>query len=292
MAKGEEALTQHQQSVYNTMKSVFDTHVDHIMICASAGGGSGGGSLKPLIMVAKRYLQFLGYVEDINHRVGVILTLPTVEEQASMHVASNALEAAAGISELAERDSVTPVIVIDNSRIRDLYRKIPYNIFWPTVNKGVLELFDIFNRLSTKADGFVSFDPADYAAVMRQGGHSVMGVVSIKPDDVSDEGKVFKVLDKSLGKTLLAEGFDYSTAKASGVVIVGGKQTFAEVPSMDRVIEYVGSMVANMTGGAKVYRGVYQDDRPGLRVYTVISGLTRPAARYKKLEALSRERYP
>lgn len=292
MAKGEEALTQHQQAVYNKMKNVFDTHVDHIIICASAGGGSGGGSLKPLIMVAKRYLQFLGYVEDIDQRVGVVLTLPTTEEQASTHVAANALEAAVGISDLAERDSVTPVIVIDNSRIRDLYRKIPYNVFWPTVNKGVLELFDIFNRLSMKTDGFVSFDPADYAAVMRTGGHAVMGVVSVRPDDVGDESKVFKVLDRSLNKTLLADGFDYSTAQASGVVIVGGEQTFAEVPSMDRVIEYVGNMVANMTGGAKVYRGVYQDKRPGLRVYTFISGMKRPEQRYKKLEALSRERYP
>lgn len=293
MERGEEAATRHQQAVYNKMKAVFDTHIDHIMICASAGGGSGGGSLRPLIMVAKRYLQFLGFVgDDIDRRVGVILTLPTVEEQASVHIARNALEAATGVSDMAERDGITPVIVIDNSRIRDLYRRIPYSVFWPTVNKGVLELFDVFNRLALKNDGFVSFDPADYAAVMQTGGHAVMGVVSVKPEDVGDEAKVFKVLDASLGKTLLADGFDYSTAKASGVVIVGGRQTFAEVPSMDRVIEYVCSMVANMTGGAKVFRGVYQDERPGLRVYTVISGLKRPGLRYKKLEALGRERYP
>ena len=292
MMAGEEALVRNQQHVYNAMKQVFGSNIDSILINVGLGGGSGGGSLIPLIMVAKRYMQFLGHVEDVDRRVGVIMTLPTNGESTSTTVSTNAFTLASKVSELAEQGSISPVIVLDNDRIQKLYSKLTMANFWPTINRGVGELFDIFNRLSAQNSAYTSFDPADYRTVITAGGHTVLGVSTVKSEQLGDETQVFRTLKASLDKTLLAEGFDLSTATCAAVVVVGGSETFREVQGLPEIIEYAFDMVATMTGATTVHRGVYEDDRPGLRIYTIIAGLKRPSSRYKKLEALSRERYP
>ena len=289
--RGEEAVTKRQQDIYNLMKRVFGKHVDHVMLAAGSGGGTGGGAIIPTIMIAKRYLQFLGY-DDVDKRVGAILTLPTNGEAASMRIAMNSISVASKISELADSNSITPLIILDNDRVQKLYPRLTMANFWPTVNEGVIGLFDIFNRLSLRQSNYTSFDPADYAAVIRSGGHTVMGVTSVKKEQCTDETTILKVVRDSIDKTLLADGFDFSTATSAAGVIVGGTQTLAEVPGLNNVIEYLFSMIANMTSSATIHRGVYEDTREGLRLYTIISGMKCPEPRYKKLRQLSQEKYP
>jgi len=295
MVAGEDALVKNQQHVYNAMKQIFGKHVDHLIICAGAGGGSGGGSLIPLIMIAKKYLQYCGYVEDVDSRVGVLMTLPTNGEATSVKVATNSYTLASKVSDLAEANSISPLLVLDNDRTQKLYgnsKKLTMKNFWPTINANVATLFDIFNRVSSKHSDYTSFDPADYQTITKAGGHTIMGVTSIHPAKLNDETEVFKQLKESLSKTLLADGFDLTTATCASAIIVGGKDTFENVEGLPNIIDYAFDMLATMTGAATVHRGVYEDDRAGLRIYTIISGLKRPSARYRKLEALSMERYP
>lgn len=294
MTVGEEAVVKNQQYVYNAMKNIFGRHVDHVIICAGSGGGTGGGSLIPLIMIAKRYLQYCGYVEDLDKRVGVVLTLPTNGEAASVRVAGNAFALSRKISDLAEAGSISPLLVIDNDRVQRLYAnsKLTMRNFWPTINNSVATLFDIFNRVSVRHTMYTSFDPADYQTITRAGGHMVMGVTSIGQDKLGSETEVFHQLRESLSKTLLADGFDLTTATCAAVVAVGGKETFENTEGLPAMIDYAFDMLATMTAAATVHRGVYEDDRPGLRIYTIIGGLKRPQPRYKKLEALAKEAYP
>lgn len=293
--KGEEAATAHQGAIYDLMRRVFGRKVDHIMICAGAGGGSGGGSIIPLVtVIAKKYLQSLGYVEDVDQRVGVILSLPRSAEAQVQRVAFNALTVAERVSELAETGRVTPFLVIDNAKIQDLHPRLTPATLWQTVNDGVVHLFDLFNRLPLRATPYTSFDPADYETVVRAGGHMVLGVTKIPAAMLEQLGSggdtaVSKVMRDSITKTLLADGFDLSTAKASAALIVASEKTLATIP--DDVVEYVYSMLGSLTGGV-VHRGMYTDDRDDLRVYTIIGGLQRPAKRYERMRVLAAERYP
>jgi cell division GTPase FtsZ len=291
-ARGEEATTKHQQAIYNLMKQVFGKQIDHIMICAGAGGGSGGGSVLPLIMIAKRYLQFLGHVEDLDKRVGVVLTLPTNSEVVAVRVAWNAYQVASKVSDLAEAGSIAPLVVVDNDKVLELRRGIPMVKMWPTVNFDVMNLFHIFNLLSLKHSSYTSFDPSDYASVVKAGGHTIMGVTSVKPEQAQNETEIMRVVKSSLDRTLLADGFDLSTATHVAAIVMAGRQTLEEVPGLAEVIEYVFSMLGTLTSAQLVHRGVYEDSRPGLRIYTIVSGLQRPLTRYRRLETLSRERYP
>lgn len=294
IVRGEEAVKEHQGEVYDLMQRVFGRHVDHVMICIGAGGGSGGGSVIPLVMLAKKYLQALGHV-DVDKRVGVIMALPRTGEVQSRTVAFNASTVADRVSELADEGTLTPLVLIDNAKIQDLHPRLTPANLWPTVNDGVLHLFDLFNRLPLLSTPHSSFDPADYETVIRAGGHLVMGVTKIKAEDVDalangGETVISKVMRTSIDRTLIADGFDLTRSRAAAGIIVASADTLGKIP--DAVTEYVYSMLGSLTGGAAVHRGMYEDDRHDLRVYTIVGGLPAPEKRYERLRSQAKDPYP
>jgi hypothetical protein len=52
----------------------------------------------------------------------------------------------------------------------------------------------------------------------------IMGVTSVK--DVESETAISNALKKNLEKTLLAEGFDLTTATGAACIVVGGEEIF------------------------------------------------------------------
>jgi len=102
--------------------------------------------------------------------------------------------------------------------------------------------------------------------------------------DYKDEAKISQTMKNVLHKTLLAEGFDLSTAKTAASIVVAGKKIMeAEAGLMDR-INYAFDCMSNMCPNATVHRGIYEDDRDSLRIYTIISGLKMPVQRLARLK--------
>ena len=132
MRKGEAAADNHQQEIYEKMQTLFGK-VDRILVCAGSGGGSGAGACLRLVETAKKYLQYLG-VENVNTKVGVLLTLPTAGEAASPTIADNAHLIATKLSDLAEEGQISPLIMFDNDKIKKMYPNLTVRKFWPTVN--------------------------------------------------------------------------------------------------------------------------------------------------------------
>jgi len=292
MERGEKAAVAHRQEIYDLMRRVFGK-VDHIIICASAGGGSGGGSVFALIMVAKRYLRYIGY-DDVDQRVGVMVTLPTRGEASSPKVAVNAYDLVQRLSDLAEAKQVTPLIIIDNDKIKQLYSGLPVATFWPTLNKNVAQLFDAFNRLSTQNSPYTTFDPEDYRTIITGGGHCIFGLTTVKGMDTEtvEETRISNALKANLEKTLLAGGFDITTATHAACCVVGGEQMFAQQAGLQDAIEYAFDTLTQMTGEAMVHRGIYQSERELLLAYTILSGLKRPDERYLELSRQAQRAYP
>ena len=180
-----------------------------------------------------------------------------------------------------------------NDRVNKLYKGIPVAKFYPTINRSVAELFHIFNILSLQGSEYISFDPTDYMGVVTCGGHSIMGVTTVKLDNInsSDESYVSNAIRTNLDKTLLASGFDLTTAKVAAAAVVGGRSMFENVGGLREAIEYGFDALASITGST-VHRGIYQDDIEKLRVYTIIGGLKRPQQRYSDLRSLAGQEYP
>ena len=275
------AFESREQEVFNKLKNIVGEHVDRIIICAGVAGGSGGGTITSLIKLSKRYFTYVGR-EDAAERVGVIASLPTTGESASPVVARNAYNRMKQLSAMAEEKKFSPLIIVDNQKIKKLYPKLTVKAFWPTINNTVAGLFHIFNVLSVQNSDYTSFDPQDYDSVMKSAGCMIMGVTSVK--DLESETGVAMALKSNLETTLLAEGFDLKTAKAAAGVVVGGSEIFEKTEGLMDNLEHAFSTLAAITGNAMVHRGIYEDPtKDKLVVYTLIGGLESPKKRLEDL---------
>jgi cell division GTPase FtsZ len=280
MGRGREAIQQYQQEILHMTRQTFGTEVDHIMVCFGAGGGTGGGSAAGLIEVAKRYARYIGMANP-DKKVGVMMTLPTIGEASSPVVAQNAHDVAHELSQVAASGKISPLIIIDNEKINKLYPGMTVKSFWPSINNTVAGLFDIFNRVSAMSSRYTSFDPVDYNSIIAAGGCSIMGLTRV--DEFNDKFAISQAVKANLEKTLLANGFNLSSAKVAGCIVVGGKKLMAEVRGLQDNINYAFDVLSEITGKATIHRGIYEDGRNSLRVYTIIGGLGAPKKRLEEL---------
>jgi cell division GTPase FtsZ len=281
MVEATEAFGNYKDKLYNSMTEVFGK-VDHIFVCAGLGGGSGAGTVIPALELAKKYMNYIGYDEP-NKRVGAIVTLPTVGEAASPVVSLNAFKKGMEISELADTSQIMPLIIIDNDKIKNLYRGLTIANFYPTINDTIAQMFDIFNQISATSSEYVTFDATDFITLLQCGGHMTMGVTVVK--NLDQKTGISDALKMNLTKTLLSSDFDLTTAKAAAVIAVVGKSLVETSVGLMDNIEYGFDTIASLTGNAAIHRGIYADDESDVvRVYTAISGLEKPLKRYLRLE--------
>jgi cell division GTPase FtsZ len=282
MARGKEAIQQYQQEILHLARQTFGTQVDHIMIGFGAGGGTGSGSIVGLIEIAKRYARYIG-LKNPDKSIGVVMALPTVGEASSPLVAENAYNIARQLSQIAAAGKISPLIIVDNDKINKMYPGLTVKSFWPSINNTVASLFDIFNMLSAMSSQYTSFDPVDYHSIMQAGGCAIMGLTKV--NKFEDKFELSGAVKKNLKKTLLAGGFDLSTAKVAGCVAVGGRKLMANVKGLQDNIDYAFDVLSEITGQATIHRGIYEDNRDCLRVYTIIGGLDSPTARLEELKS-------
>jgi uncharacterized lipoprotein YajG len=111
----------------------------------------------------------------------------------------------------------------------------------------------------------------------------ILGVTTVK--NVESETSVSNALKQNLEKTLLASGFDLTTAEAAASIVVGGSKLYEEVPGLMDSIEYGFDTLATITGGAVVHRGIYEDpNKDKLVAYTIVGGLDGPQKRLDELK--------
>ena len=282
MERGKEAVQQYQQEILHRTRQTFGSQVDHIMVCFGAGGGTGSGSVGGLIEIAKRYARYIGH-SNPNKTVGVVMTLPTVGEASSPVIAENAYKVAWELSQMAAAGKISPLVIVDNDKINKMYPGMTVKSFWPSINNTVTTLFDIFNRLSNWSSPYTAFDPVDYRSILQVGGCSIMGLTKVTK--FGDKFALSGAVKKNLHKTLLAGGFDLSTAKLAGCMAVGGKKLMSSVKGLQDNINYAFDVLTEITGKATIHRGIYEDKRESLRVYTIIGGLDAPAERLEELRS-------
>ncbi|MEJ5259669.1 MAG: hypothetical protein WHS88_05715 [Anaerohalosphaeraceae bacterium] len=282
MGRGQQAAAQWRQDILHLTRKTFGTEVDHVMVCFGAGGGTGGGSAAELVSIAKDYIYSIGKTEPNKH-VGVIMTLPTNGEANSPQVAENAYQVATELGKMASKGQISPLIIIDNEKISRMYPGKTVREFWPSVNNTVAGMFDIFNRLSSLSSPYTTLDPVDYQSILKAGGCAIMGLTRV--EKYKDRFALSSAVKQNLEKTLLSNGFDLSTAKVAGCIVVGGKRMMANTPNLQDNINFAFDVLADLTGKATIHRGIYEDGREALRVYTIIGGLDFPTQRVEELLA-------
>jgi hypothetical protein len=110
-----------------------------------------------------------------------------------------------------------------------------------------------------------------------------MGLTKVK--ECKNKFTLSEAVKKNLEKTLLADGFDLSTAKVVGCVVVGGKGLMNRIKGLQENINYAFDVLSELADNATLHRGIYEDDKDSLRVYTIIGGLDIPHKRLKNLKS-------
>lgn len=286
-SKAKAAYEDRRQEIFNRLRETFGENVDRILICVGVAGGTGGGSVDTLIDIAKDYFTYVGH-DDASERVGVVASLPTTGEVGSPHVAKNAHTRISNLLDRADAGDFAPLIIVDNDKIKKLYPQLTVKKFWPTINNTVAGLFHIFNLLTTKDSDYTSFDPMDYDSIMKTKGCMIFGVTSVK--DMNSETGIASALKNNLEKTLLAGGFDLTTATAAASIVVGGSNVYEEVAGLMDSIEYGFDTLTTITGGAMLHRGIYEDpSKTNLVAYTIVGGLDAPTRRVQELKKFLKE---
>ena len=276
---GEQGAGKYKQHVFDLMRKIYGNNVDHLFVCVGAGGGSGSGSAEVLIDVAKKYMKYIGH-DDAEKRVGVLLSLPTRGEAGSPVVSNNAYNVLSKMNELAMYNEISPLMILDNAKIERMYRGLTVKQFWPTVNNTISGLFHVFNVLTNQSSPYTSFDPTDYATVLRCGGVMVMGIAKLK--EFEDEQTVSKAVKTNIEKTLLTD-VELSNARVAACVAVGGKDIMENTAGLMDSLSYGFDTLSSLCPVATLHRGIYEDNKDSLRLFTLVSGLNVSEKRLQQL---------
>ena len=284
---GRKAAEQDYDEIMKVVRKSFGKDLDHILVCAGLGGGTGGGSVTTLVKLCKEYLVSIG-VPDADKKVGVIATLPTKDESSAVQL--NALTGLKSLFDLAESGNLSPLILVDNARAMSLYGGASVVDAWSKINRNVVGVFDYFNVLSAANDEsvHVTFDPQDYKTVL-QSGVMTFGRASIGG---GDHGAISDAVKQNVKKGLLVEDVDFSQATHGAAILLGDKESLSKI-SQDALEDAFGTLNRMMKQGpeTKLHRGVYEGGK-GCYVFTIMSGLGRPTKRLAEIEAKAGRAYP
>ena len=262
----DEVFRTRYEDILDFLKRTFGTGYERVLVCAGAGGGTGAGGVARVLEISHDLNQSLGKeVKDTDAKVGCILALPTRGE--GIKVQENSKKTATKVVDLQKAGVVSPLIILDNERIKQLYPRLSVNEFWSTANSSICSIFHLFNKISAKESAYTTFDKADLDTIFSSG-VIMFGATPIK--DTSDTGISYAVRD-NLRKNILA-GVQPETGNVAACVIIGDKESLDKIPQSS--LEHGFEQLSRMMGpNSMVHRGIYAGAKKGLAVYTAIGGL-------------------
>jgi cell division GTPase FtsZ len=265
----EQALVGHEEEIWDLLQRSWGNDTDYGLICVGLGGGTGSGTSGKLVQIAREYMESKGK----QPRVGVIASIPSATE--GQQVCRNAVTAFQRLLEL----KVSPLILIDNARINQLYRPGMSQLY-SVANNTVSQLFHLFNQLAAVHSPLITFDRSELAQLL-DNGICVMGAASLQ--NITSPADISAAIRDQLTNNVLAE-VDLKQG-TKGACLFVGDQNHLDSLSMDFFDAGFTQMNRTLKGNSSsvVHRGVYIGTAPGLQAYAMISDLKPPIATLSKL---------
>lgn len=281
--QGELAAKESYEEIMDHLMRCWGEGAEHLYVCVGGGGGSGTGSWTVLLDALRDYAQSTNIEKPIFKHLGVILTLPKRSEGA--RVQRNALIAVKTAVEKLQSNEISSLILVDNSKIHELYPGLPVKMFWKVANDTFCGVFHTFNLLAAKPSDYNTFDRADYRSVIRNG-LMIFGRTQVTAWKGKED--ISLAVRQNLAGSLLADGFDLSKANMAGAIVVAHDDVLEEIPMehIDYAFNSLGRVLGN--DGITLHSGIYEGKKPGMQVFTIVSGLEPPAARMQELEDKSK----
>jgi cell division GTPase FtsZ len=278
MELARQAINGRDEDIWDLYQRAWGSQFDCVLVCASLGGGTGSGTVLPLVKLARKYME----AQKQPVRVGAVVSLPFVTE--GQQVARNAVRA---FRELVA-EGVSPLIVIDNDRVDEVYTPVMRELL-PKSNECVSQLFHTFNRLAATKSEHITFDRAEFAQLL-DAGIVAMGSAEIDVANVRSPADVSSAIRDQLANSVLAQ-VDLRTGKKACCLFVSSDDvlnTFGRA-HFDAGFTQLNRIVGQgHPEGTEViiHRGLYPLADDGLQCYTMVADLAPPET---KLKALAKE---
>jgi cell division GTPase FtsZ len=264
------------QEVWDLMLRAWGNVVDYALVCVSLGGGTGSGTVSGLVQMARKYMESKGRTP----RVGAIISLPQVDE--GQQTARNTVIAFQELLTL----KASPLIIIDNKRIDEVYDKPGFADLYPIANKAVSQLFHLFNQLAASDKGTITFDQSELAQLL-DSGIVVMGATDIPVAEIKSPADISTRIREDLANSVLA-AVDIKRGRKGACLFVSSRDVLKAFSSdffaagFDQLERIVGSAYGGQVATV-IHRGVYPVGDGGLQCYTMISELDPPRERLGEL---------
>lgn len=258
------------EDIFDLYKRCWGNEVDYAFVCFAAAGGTGAGAFPKVVEVARRYMQD-------NHRpvkVGAIVALPKDAE--GQRYARNAVET---ISRLRTA-GLSPVIIIDNQKIKELFPRTPPGQEHARCNQSTAQLLHLFNRLAGSDSEHTTFDRADFARLLDSGCVAFGAHTLTKWKSEID---ISMAIREQLRQNILA-AVELGQGQLAGLIYVLNGTTYDSVPTdyLDHGAEMLTRMLHdNSTVLQGIYRGVAGKD--SIHTLVMVGGLPWPAQRAAEL---------
>lgn len=257
------------EDLFDFLKANWGAEVEHAFVCLAAAGGTGAGGSGKVIEVVKRYMEHHKQAQ----RVGVIVSLPQDDE--GPQFAKNALRTV----RMLRQTGVSPVILIDNQKIRELFRP-KQSVVHETENNATARLLHLFNRLAGTESDDTSFDRAEFARLLDS------GVITFAADTLKSWATgadiTTPIRDRLRGNVLAT--VDYARATVAGLIYVLNGRAYDEVLAEDLghgTAMFTRLLARDSTVFTGVYKGVNTED--SIKALAMIGGLPWPAQRISDL---------
>lgn len=261
------------EDFYDFFKRSLGDELDYVFVCFGAAGGTGAGAFPKVAEVLQRLMA------ETHHpvRVGAIVALPKDAE--GQQFAKNALYSMRRLAAL----SLSPVIFVDNQKIKELYDPISSKEH-QIENSSTAQLLHLFNRMAGTDSDHTSFDRADLAKLL-DSGIVAFGSTTIKtwanPADISTP------IRDQLKRNVLAT-VDLSAGNLAALIYVLSGAAYDEVKASD--LDHATQMLTRiLVNGSTVFPGVYKGTGTvaSIKALAMIGGLSWPRERLDELSKIA-----
>lgn len=247
------------------------------IICAGLGGGTGGGSIVSFVQLAKSYAKQCGVDPE---RIGALVSLPRRAEGAQ--VCANAARAFRALLSM----KVTPLIVIDNEKINDVFAPSMRKLH-DTANESIVSTFNAFNYYAGRRSTFSTFDTAEWLDILSSG-ILALGASALDATSIHSVADVSAQVRSALAGRVLAD-VDLSSGRVGAAIMVASEDVLDRFSS-DYFDAGFSAVVTTLTQNdpnkvVLAHRGLYgeDDNNDSLFCFTAVGGL-QPPKRLKELE--------
>lgn len=253
------------EDILSRVERVFSA-VDHIIVAAGIGGGTGTGTLQAVCEA----LSEKGY--SVSAMIALPRNIDSVEEK------KNAVDFLGVFQELMYSGLVTSAIPVDNNllygRYMNMAQESGVDLDWKVIsNEEIVRIINEMNA-TTGLPSPTTFDGAELTKIISSGGCVTFGKKQISLPDPSVNESIALAINYILNSGYLAEYSNLSEARYAGVqVIMPPEMEFGpmiEKAILDQLRYKMPTLLGTYVGHAQV------KGQKDLLIYTIVSGMGLP----------------